>query len=485
MSSRHNGTDNREDAVDGGVIDSLQLWLALVEQTARSQYLASQLDALRTSASWRVTAPLRALSARLRPQRDAKLLRTALDSSARTSLGAQALPLPEPLRRWIECTQQLPGGRARLLVDVTEVDLEDLGAGIQRVTKRVLVELLRSAPSDILVIPVRLSDDGRYCPAWRFCERFLGLPAGMLGAEQVIVPGPGDDFLGLDFCRRHHRAFARALEGLKQAGVRVLIVVYDLLPLTNPHWFPREVAEEYRAWLPLVAKHADVALCISDHTRQELEAAFESLQLGFTGKAVVVPLGADALWRPLARVDESPHPRILMVGTVEPRKGHAVALDAMERLWADGRELQLVLAGRPGWHSEELQNRIRRHPRYGSLLLWHESSGDAELAELYASADLLLMASMGEGFGLPIAEAGHAGCHLLVRDLSVFREVAGDRARYFASEGLEAALTDFLRNPEAWPQPRPGSWPSWRDCAAGISRFIREPYCDPCAGSKE
>ena len=51
-------------------------------------------------------------------------------------------------------------------------------------------------------------------------------------------------------------------------------------------------------------------------------------------------------------------PSLLMVGTLEPRKGHPLALDAFELLWGEGVEANLVIIGHEGWHAGELVNRL-------------------------------------------------------------------------------------------------------------------------------
>lgn len=462
-------------AADRDTPDPLQLWLAYVEQLARARMLSDELDAMRTSRSWRLTDPLRRYAAWMRaPRTESAALRPTTTGTPDSGIGAGPVAaLPAPLREWIGQAHPSAAPGHRLLVDVTEIDLEDLGAGIQRVTKHVLIELLRSPPEGMAMIPVRLAAEGHFCPAWRFCERFLGIPSGSLGAEEKIEPAAGDVFLGLDFSRRHAAKLDSALRELKAAGTRILMFVYDLLPVTHPQWFPARVATEFEAWLPIVAKHVDTALCISDATRTELLAAFDNAGTEFGGQAMTIPLGADALWAHSrdSRRSESDAVRVLMVGTLEPRKGHAEVLDAFERLWESGRQIELILAGHSGWHVDALDRRIRRHPQYGRLLRWHEAPDDVELASLYASADLLLMASMGEGFGLPIAEAGSAGCRLLLRDLPVFREVAGERARYFdsSSVSLDDALAAFAQAPHDWPDPCSKPWPRWRECGAAIA----------------
>lgn len=52
------------------------------------------------------------------------------------------------------------------------------------------------------------------------------------------------------------------------------------------------------------------------------------------------------------------------------------------------------------------------------------------MAALLLGARALLMPSLAEGYGLPVAEAARAGTPVLCNDLPVFREVLGDYAVY-------------------------------------------------------
>ena len=112
-----------------------------------------------------------------------------------------------------------------------------------------------------------------------------------------------------------------------------------------------------------------------------------------------------------------------MVGTVEIRKGHGVALEAFERLWRDGVNVDLVIVGKAGWGVEHLIRRLRAHPETGSRLHWHERANDDELLLHYANANALIAASYTEGFGLPLIEAQHFGVPIIASDIPVFREV--------------------------------------------------------------
>ncbi|WP_244147101.1 glycosyltransferase [Paraburkholderia bryophila] len=133
-------------------------------------------------------------------------------------------------------------------------------------------------------------------------------------------------------------------------------------------------------------------------------------------------------------------PTVLMVGTLEPRKGHAQTLDAFESLWNQGERATLVIAGRQGWKVDALVERIKNHAEFGKRLFWLAGAKDADIAGLYHHLDGLLVASEAEGFGLPLIEAAQHGMPLFLRDLPVFREVAGEHATYFiAQNGLQLA----------------------------------------------
>ncbi|MFN0630266.1 glycosyltransferase, partial [Bacillus anthracis] len=58
-------------------------------------------------------------------------------------------------------------------------------------------------------------------------------------------------------------------------------------------------------------------------------------------------------------------PSFLMVGTLEPRKGHAQVLDAFENLWKGGANLNLVIVGKVGWMVDLLVQRLCSHPELG------------------------------------------------------------------------------------------------------------------------
>lgn len=197
----------------------------------------------------------------------------------------------------------------------------------------------------------------------------------------------------------------------------------------------------------MLAVNADALFCISNsvahETRQFLTSRFQIAKedlpvrwfhLGANLPPEVTESTYDAISNCETRLITRSVP-VLMVGTIEPRKGYAQVLDAFEQLWREGVEATLVIAGRPGWQVEALIARLEDHPELGGRLKWLPDVDDMQLGHLYRQAAGLLMASEAEGFGLPIVEAAQYGIPILIRDLPVFREVAAGHATYFAARG--------------------------------------------------
>ena len=120
-----------------------------------------------------------------------------------------------------------------------------------------------------------------------------------------------------------------------------------------------------------------------------------------------------------------------MVSTIEPRKKYDETLLQFERIWGKRDDINLIIVGKVGWNVEELELKIKNHPRRMTNLHFLNNVSDAELNYLYKNCDVFLFSSEIEGFGLGIVEAARFGTPLLLRDNSVFREIASDYATYF------------------------------------------------------
>jgi glycosyltransferase involved in cell wall biosynthesis len=350
-----------------------------------------------------------------------------------------------------------PPAPARLLLDASHMSQNDLGTGIQRVIREIGRRVLIDPKPGRIADMVRL--DGTVLRHARaFGADLLRLPRYGL-PEPPLLAGPGDTIVLMDNHGGINATEIAELSRQRRQGARIVVVIYDILPLQRPDWFPPDALPLLQRWLHESLKVADAALCISQTVAEELAAWLNT----DTGSALRkrpldigwFHLGADfpATAHPQAPEDPmvtralraaAARPTLLMVGTIEPRKGHAQALAAFEQLWATGDDIGLTIVGKAGWSTETLQARISEHPEQGSRLHWLRFPGDASLAKLYAAHAGLLVASEGEGFGLPIVEAARIGLPVLARGIPVFREVAGDHVSWFNGT-TPAVLADALR----------------------------------------
>lgn len=355
-------------------------------------------------------------------------------------------------RRWKRLAECLAWNRAlgedsasRLMVDVSELAIRDARSGIQRVVRNVLRELLRAGDGRE-VCPVYVDQDGVYRHAQRVRARLLDDDgAGADIEEEVVEWRRNDVFLGLDMSVDVVTKYSGTFAALRDHGVRMYFIVYDLIPMLRPEFVNQAILSVFQRWYQTIAEVADGIVCISRAVAEELREwlSFEGIVRHRPLSIGHFHLGADLDGdAPAAREASAPGGtrRVLAVGTVEPRKGYAQMLDAFDTLWNEGHDVSLTIVGQQGWHVEELAQRINGHREAGARLRWAKGVSDAELEALYRESDFLLFASEAEGFGLPLIEAAQRGLPVLARDLPVFREVAGAHAGYFSGwSGTELA----------------------------------------------
>jgi glycosyltransferase involved in cell wall biosynthesis len=376
--------------------------------------------------------------------------------------------------------QAVRSDRSRLLVDVSAILRHDAQTGIQRVVRAVWSELRRRSGDDLLVLPVYATSSQGYCYApVDFLDRTTANPDG----EPVCVR-PGDKFLGLDLSAHLLPNYRRQLKAWRRFGASIHLVVYDLLPVQRPEWFSTAASNHFRRWVDVLLEEADQAICISEQVANELRARqarvpsgrllpIGRLQMGSDIAASVPSRGVCPNARMLLNQFRF-RPAILMVGTVEPRKGYDVAIAAFEHLWRTrpNDAPDLVILGKGGWKTKALQDYLQTHPEKGKRLHWLDSVSDEGLCLFYEACRGVFMASRGEGFGLPLIEAALHRRHILARDLPVFREQGLANVSFFKGDG-PAALGDRLMDLVHAGEPaRAASLPTWSDCVDGLLKEI-------------
>lgn len=339
----------------------------------------------------------------------------------------------------------------RLYVDLAVISRHDAGTGIQRVVRALALALTEEGTKEWDLHFVAANRRRPY--------HAISWPeAGAIIDPTEIEGRPGDLFLGLDFSLDTIRRYRGQLTRFRRNGGQFWFLICDLLPVEKPEWFSPNNVTRYKAWLDTIVGISDGFLCISAQTESDLRRVLDA-RYGLTDgyRTSIVPMGYDIRESLLDRIAiESPAatvrfdtsiPFSLMVGTLEPRKGHADILAAFSELWRQGAENRLVLVGRMGWHIEDLRDAIRMHPEYGGKLLWFDDVGDLELERIYQACGGVIIASHAEGFGLPLIEALGHDKPVLARDLPIFSIHKDLGVYYFPAE---AGPQDLARCIQQW-----------------------------------
>lgn len=303
---------------------------------------------------------------------------------------------------------------------------------------------------------------------------------------------PGDVLLLVDSCWEPCCPWPDVREA-QARGAKLGVVVYDLIPIQHPQVIDDAGRAVFQNWWDKVKVDSDFLIGISRAvlddidavegargpgglTRLPAERSHFRLGAGLDGEIYTGPV-KESLTAAFASVPK--RRTYLMVGMINPRKNHALALDAFEMLWDRQVDVNLAIAGIPRWDSTAFVERMRSHPQFGKRLFWFEDVRDHELDYCYRNAAGLITASYAEGFNLPIVEALSKGCPVLASDLPVHREVGGAHAAYFAS-GKAASLADLVAGHQlqnALPAVQPVDsfhWPDWTESCQELLQCVRQ-----------
>lgn len=246
-----------------------------------------------------------------------------------------------------------------------------------------------------------------------------------------------------------------ALVRLRAAGLRIGVLIYDLIPLTHPEHTSEGTVTAFRQGLEEGAGLWDFALTISEFTAAELTrqmAAMEAPAIPIRpmplAHRISPPDKPDALAFPDSVADLRGQDYVLCVGTLESRKNHLALFQAWQILVREGvTPPALVLVGRPGWRVTDLMEQLQA-TRFldGRIRLVHGVS-DPELEGLYRGCLFTIFPSFTEGWGLPVGESLALGKLCLAALEGATPEAAGGFAEpidAFSPRDIAARVRHFI-----------------------------------------
>ena len=218
------------------------------------------------------------------------------------------------------------------------------------------------------------------------------------------------------------RPVCRAVKA--RPGARIAVLIHDTIPLDWPQMQRAGTEAQFRAKLDVARRFADRIICTSAACASDVRRHLS----GQVPPIVTAHLGVDV---PRPAAEEIPlglmplRPYFVVLGTIEPRKNHALLLDIWDD-WGPGAP-ELLICGHRGWRNAEVFARLDAgvpHVREAADL------SDGAIAALLERSHGLLFPSLAEGYGLPPLEAAALGVPVLCAELAACRELLGTRAVY-------------------------------------------------------
>ena len=312
-----------------------------------------------------------------------------------------------------------------------------------------IARYIRELASQLMAMPA-MEIHLQYGLAWSRELRAAPLPriGWLKAAFKRAVPAPYEVLRALrqgafsaGAARRRIELYhAPAFVPLSFAGPTV-ITVHDLSFLRYPEAHSAAMVRALNRRLPQAIEASRFVLVDSEFVRSEVLATY-----GVPAEKVVTAhLGVSSRFRPMAETETRAllerhglqHGKyVLSVGTLEPRKNLAGALEAYGLLPAALRAAYpLAVVGMQGWGM---------HPKLSGDVRRIGYAPEQELPSLYAGAEAFLYPSLYEGFGLPVLEAFACGVPVITSNNSSLKELATGHAASVDPHD-HAALSGALR----------------------------------------
>jgi glycosyltransferase involved in cell wall biosynthesis len=272
----------------------------------------------------------------------------------------------------------------------------------------------------------------------------IGRAATLLAAAGVT---PGRAIAALPhrtlFLDVAHRGLMRpsALGWLdRRPDVSPVFMIHDVIPLQSPELVSADERARHATMLDVAARRAAAILTTTATAADGIAA--ELARRGRTDLPIhPVGLPIDDLFR--SRPDPDPviaaRPYFLVCGAIDPRKNHAVLVEAWTRLVAIHGDAapRLVVAGAAGGATAGIVKGMVAERGLAGHVVFASGLSSPSIARLMAGARAVLLPSLAEGYGLPPAEAMAMGTPAVVSDIPALHDAAGEAAIHVGTGDVE------------------------------------------------
>ena len=229
-------------------------------------------------------------------------------------------------------------------------------------------------------------------------------------------------------------------------AVRV-VTVHDVTPVVMPSFAPMNIIRKLRFTLRRAVMDSDGIIASSERSKLDLmnvyglpESKISVVYLGYDSSYFNTTAPPREMLSGLFERFKIYRPFLFHHGLMQPRKNLKRLIQAHRLLLSrdPSLEVDLVLAGPPGWKGEEILESARVSAGPRGDVIFTGAQPDADLACMLKGATLAVIPSLYEGFCLPMVEAMACGTPVVVADSSCLPEISGGVLRYFNAESVDA-----------------------------------------------
>jgi len=328
------------------------------------------------------------------------------------------------------------------------------GTGVSSYARQLLHAHATISPDHALLSDRAALDEAAPAPFGRMGRWARALAPGVRTARQLAAPSESDLLVAPDVFRVaqvyfdvHRRPLRVRLPGppgimhwtypvpLAAMGWHNLYTIHDVIPIRRSDLTDID-GRRYHRMLARLAECATRFIAVSETARDEVVRAINCA----SGFVVDCSLAVDDAPPDPTALPEGlvPGGFLLVCGTVEKRKNVARLLEAYRQ---SKSALPLVIAGPDGWGAAEIAPLLAATP--GAIRLPYLDR--PALRALIGNARALVMPSLAEGFGLPVAEAMALGTPVLTSNRGALAETAADAALAVNPEDSARLRTALLR----------------------------------------